>query len=189
MRHVSTDINSYRRDVTDIDAENKTIDFHYVENNTTGAYLEVPFTLYSDYINGTVERSNADVFKKQYGEVAGVYEGEGTHGGRCIIIEFALYENNTNGIQDLIEELFRYPCIDDENLSELEDKLFEEDWEDWIKRDLIKELEKLDLAYPEDSEELKTKFKQVCNDSDIEIICEDAIRAWVDVEKVAKAWE
>lgn len=158
-----------------------------IEEDKTGIFLEVPFCTYSDYSGCTVERSNCRVFEEQFKEFIGtelwpIYGGYGTAG---ILITINLYENNEE-VKEVIDGLFDYPCIDEEDMSNLEMEIEDEDWDSWIKFDLTRELEKRAISYNEDT--LQDDFNRVIRENDIYYSHEDAVSAYIDIEDVVDHW-
>jgi hypothetical protein len=161
-----------------------------MELNNDGAFIEIPYTFYSDYSAGTVERSNYNVFMERYGQLKGVHTvyGGGNAGG--VLITCELYNNNSE-IRELIKGLFEYPALDDENLSKVEHELFEESWEDWIRADLITELKKQgkieeDFEFSEVDEAylleiFNSKYYQY-------VIFETGGAVYVDLKEVVSKW-
>jgi hypothetical protein len=160
------------------------------ESNNNGAFLEVPYTTYSDYLGGTVERSNNEVFLNRFGHLDGVYTLCGAGTVRSVLISRELYNTN-NEIRDLIKGLEEYPALDDENLSKVENELFEESWEDWIRADLITELKKQgkieeDFEFSEVDEAylleiFMNKYYQY-------VVFESGGAVYVDIKQVASKW-
>lgn len=163
------------------------VSFGYPKDAPDGEYLEVPFTTYSNYSGSTVEHSNCDVFLKRFGAIVGVHEMYGGHSSRGILIEYQLYENNED-IKEAIDSLFKYPVLDEDDLTNLEAQLEDESWEGWVKDDLIHELEKRGIEYSDDDNELHMKFNKVINEADIYFIFEDAVSAYIDIEEVVNNW-
>lgn len=152
-------------------------------------YIEVPFCTWSDYSGCTVERSNQRSFMNLFGNIPGVYPVYGGYGTAGVLIEYELYESNQD-IQDVINGLFDYPLINEEDHSELEFELEDEAW-DWIKYDLPKallEAGKITEDESDDEDALKDKFYQTIRDNNIYFIFEDAVSAYIRIEEVVKAW-
>lgn len=94
----------------------------------------------SDYSGSTVERSNYLVFYKRFGKLKGivwkVYGGFNTYG---IAIDTTKI---TEEIQECLDSLEDYPVIDEDHLSNFEMGLEDETWDDFLKDDVIRYLEK-----------------------------------------------
>jgi len=180
------DITPFRRTVSKF--QENSIYCGDIEIDENGDYLEVPQTVYSNYSGSTIDRANCNWFLKNYGELQGVWEFFGYYGTRGVLIEYKLYIENEE-IRELIDGLERYPVFDGDSLVELENEIEEEDWKFWIKNDLIRALEKRNKSYPEDESLLKNKFYEISDAITEYIIFEDAVSCWIDVEKIAEAWE
>jgi len=159
-----------------------------IKQDDNGKFIEVPYSTYSDYSGCTVERSNCRTFLdmfKEYDEISmwEIYGGYGTTG--CLIT-VELYESNDE-IQDVINGLFDYPCIDDEDMSELEMEIESEDWDSWIKSDLMRELESAGIEYDEDT--LWDDFRKNCDSQNVYPLFETAISCWYDLDEIVKDWQ
>jgi len=100
-------------------------------------FLMSDYMTYSDYDNSCmVERSNHKIFMEQYGEdpgVFGVYGGYGTT-SMAIALKWLLdpaNEEKAQEIIDLLTGLNNYPCLDDEDMSNMEYEAFNEALEDY----------------------------------------------------------
>ena len=151
--------------------------------NDNGKFLEVPYTMYSDYSGGTVQRANCNAFLKMFGEYPGVYEVYGGFGTRGVVIRRACLRNPE--IAQVIEELDYYLLIDDEALSDLEMQLEDEAWDVWIKYDLERELDKHELP----TEGMEDRFWEIVRNHEIYFLHEDAISPYIDLDEVLKYWE
>lgn len=163
------------------------ISYGDIKEDKNGLFLEVPYSTYSDYSGCTVERSNCRVFEDMFKEFLGtdmwtIYGGYGTSG---ILITVKLYENNED-VREVISGLFDYPLINEDDLSELEMEIEDEDWDNWIKFDLTRELEKQSIPYNEDT--LQEDFNRVIRDNDIYYSHEDPVSAYIDIEDVVDHW-
>jgi hypothetical protein len=160
------------------------------EYNNNGAFLEVPYTTYSDYIGGTVERSNYEVFLQRFGHLNGVYTLCGAGTVRGVLISRELYNTNAE-IRDTIKGLSEYPALDDEHLSKVEHELFEESWEDWIKRDIISELKKqgiIDEDFEFSNVDEAYLLEIFTNKYYEYVVFETGGAVYVDIKEVAKKW-
>jgi hypothetical protein len=180
---------SHRRSLDkDLIDEYGQVCYGYPKYSPDGDYLEVPLTTYSNYSGGTAEHANCNYFLDRFGALAGVHEMYGGHGTRGVLIEYKLYENNEE-IRDVIDSLNDYPVMSDNFLSDLEDQLELEAWNNWVKDDLIAELEKRGIKYPEDEVDLQTHFYRIVNGSDTYFVFKDAVSADIDIKKVVDSWE
>jgi hypothetical protein len=177
-----------RVNVSCVDEKEKTVFYGNISASPEGDFIEFPQCTYSDYSGYTMQRANTDTILKKFKDLEGVYEIWGGHGTRGVIITYALYLENEE-IQNIITDLENYPVIDDDARAKLEEEIEDESWDTWIKDSLISELDKADIEYPEDNDELVKKFYTVINDADIEIIFEDAVSCYIDIEKVVANWQ
>jgi len=158
-----------------------------IKHNEDGEYIEVPFCTYSDYSGGTVERSNCQTFLdmfKEFNEISmwKIYGGYCTTG---VLIRRSLYENSEE-VRDVIDGLFDYPLISDDDLSQLEIDLEQVSWETWLEYDLKRELDKQEIEYNED--ELQSDMYYVMEYCNEYFIHEDACCPYLDVEKIVSNW-
>jgi hypothetical protein len=177
--------------INDPDSNGSRSEVYYgdIKEDFEGKFIEVPFCTWSDYSGSTVERSNSRVLleqlkTKQSGGFWPLYGGYNTQG---MLVSIALLESDED-LQDTIAGLFDYPCIDDEDMSELENEIENEDWDSWIKDDLKRALDAAGIEYPEDDEELCKHFNQVVGNNDIYYIHEDAVSAWIELDEVVAVW-
>ena len=159
-----------------------------IKSDLKGKFIEVPFCTYSDYSGSTVERSNCRTFLRTFEEFSEVslWEIYGGYGTTGILITVELYESNEE-IQETIQALFNYPLIDEEDMSELENEIENEDWNFWIKSELMDELEKQGIEY--DEETLWDAFNQNCAAQNVYPTFEDAVSCWYDLEDIVKDWQ
>lgn len=107
-----------------------------------------PFMTGSDYSGNTVELSNYEVFKEQFGYLNGVYDVSGGYStfSIAISVKWLLNPDNEEKADEILEclrDLSNYPVIDDDHLSNMEnDKEYEYITEEWGKWDLNSELKK-----------------------------------------------
>lgn len=114
-------------------------------------WVEVEYATGSDYSGGTVNRANYEKIKEEFSDnpdIAFLYGGWGTFG--VLVRE----EPTTDEVRDLIAGLENYPVVDEEALSEHENKLSEEAWDSWARSDFMSEIPKhlggdLDPSSPE----------------------------------------
>jgi len=180
------DITPHRRTVSEF--QENSIYCGDIKIDPNGDYIEVPQCTYSDYSGSTIDRANCNWFLKSYGELSVTWEFFGYYSTRGVLIEYKFYMENKE-IRELIDGLEKYPIFDDDSLVELEHEIEEEDWEQWIKDDLIRALEKRNKDYPHEECLLKNKFYETSDEIGEYIIFEDAVSCWIDVEKIAEAWE
>ena len=152
----------------------------------SGRWVEVPYTLHSDYAGSTVERSNRDVFLEEFGDLRGVKEVYGGYGTRGVVIRRALLRNEE--VADVLEALESYPVIDEDHLSQLEMEIETEDWEDWGRSDLKRELDKLEIEYAEDDHVFDVQARQIMEEQSIYWEAESPIGGYIDIDGIAENW-
>lgn len=100
-------------------------------------YLIPAYMSYGDYDNSCmVERSNRKIFLEEYREESGVFTISGGYGSAGVAISFKWLldpanEERAQSIIDLLNALSDYPCIDDEDMSNMEYDAFIESLNDW----------------------------------------------------------
>ena len=159
-----------------------------LSNDDDGDLIELQYTMYSDYSGCVVERSNCDVILESFEDYIsnGIWEVYGGYGSRGIVYQPSMLENEE--FKDMLESLDNYPLVDEDHFSNLEFEIESESWEDWIKFDLSRLLDQSDLSYPDDDDKFRDKFYQIIMDHDIYFTHEDAISAYIDLEKVIQYW-
>ena len=102
-----------------------------------GLILVHDYTVFGDYGgHGSVGMSNHRILVSEYDHID-LYGGYGSHMAGCKIDQLVTDEDYKDQIFDIYENLDNYPCIDDEDLSNLEYDLSKEVFEDCYKSDLI----------------------------------------------------
>ena len=102
-----------------------------------GLIIVHDYTTYGDYGgHGSVGMSNHRILVSEYDHID-LYGGYGSHMAGCKIDQLVTDEDYKDQIFDIYENLDNYPCIDDEDLSNLEYDLSKEVFEDCYKSDLI----------------------------------------------------
>ena len=107
----------------------------------TDIFLISKYMQYGDYDNSCmVERSNYKLFLEDYGEKPGIFRIYGGYGssGIAISIRYLLDPDNeekADEIIDLLNGLNNYPCIDDEDMSNMEYESFLESLDVFAIRD------------------------------------------------------
>jgi hypothetical protein len=151
-------------DVNDFEA----ISWSDLKQADDGDLFVSPFMSYGDYDSSChVERSNYRVFLEQFKDTKGIWKIYGAFGGTGIAI--SIPQNNENQeMVDCFSALNDYPAIDDGDVSYMELEMEQEDWESWIKHDLIKAIENKmgeDYEIPEDFDlfGLYLNLKEVTN--------------------------
>ena len=102
-----------------------------------GLIIVHDYTVFGDYGgHGSVGMSNHRILVSEYDHID-LYGGYGSHMAGCKIDQLVTDEDYKDQIFDIYENLDNYPCIDDEDLSNLEYDLSKEVFEDCYKSDLI----------------------------------------------------
>ena len=111
-----------------------------------GLIIVHDYTTYGDYGgHGSVGMSNHRILVDEYDHVD-LYGGYGSHMAACRIDKLIHDEEYKDQIFEIYNSLNDYPCIDDEDLSNLEYDLSKEVFEDVYKSDLIDAIgEKFDI--------------------------------------------
>jgi len=169
------------------------LSYGHIREDKTGDLIFVPYTTYSDYSGSTVERSNCRSFLEMFNQDEDQYSGKiwevyGGYGTRGVVILKSLFDENEE-IQEVFENLDDYPLLDEDDWSTLEIEIQDESWEDWIKFDLIRLLEKDNLINEDyDEEKIQDQFYKIINEKDLYFIHEDAVSAYIDLDEVIKYW-
>jgi hypothetical protein len=118
------------------------------DNRISDLFLIPRYMQFGDYDNSCmVERSNKKVFLEEYGDSSIVYEATGGHGSESIALSIKELLNPDNeekaqSIIDRLNALNDYPCIDDEDISNMEYEAFIEALNDYGIEDTCYELAK-----------------------------------------------
>ena len=135
----------------------------------TDVFLVSKFMQYGDYDNSCmVERSNYKLFLEDYKEEKGVFTIYGGYGSSSIAISIRYLldpdnEEKAQSIIDVLNGLNDYPCIDDEDMSNMEYESFIEALDSFAIRDCNNLLSKQFLAEVYDYD--KDKLKEVLLES------------------------
>lgn len=111
------------------------------------SYITCNLCLFSDYVGDIVTRSNQrelfELFKDKLGvqEYAIGYSGVQTTFNYESLTKWK--KEDLTELLDLLNGLQSYPCINDEDLSFLEDEIFNETWINYISSDIISDLQKI----------------------------------------------
>jgi|WetSurMetagenome_2_1015567.scaffolds.fasta_scaffold77906_5 hypothetical protein len=133
-------------------------------------FLIPNYMQYGDYDNSCmVERSNYKLFLENYKEEKGIFTISGGYGssGVAISLNYLLNPDNEDKAQniiDLLNSLNDYPCIDDEDMSNMEYDLFLESLDSFEIRDCNDLLSKQFLLEVYDFNE--DKLKEILLESD-----------------------
>lgn len=170
------------------DAGVSDISYGDIKEDKNGDYIELPWCTYSDYSGCTVERSNnrciIDDFKQHLGK--GMYQVYGGYGTSAILVSVEFFEGNEE-LQDIIEELFDYPLVSEDDHSQLENEIEDEDWDSYRKDDLMRLLDEAGIEYNENT--LYGDFRDVQDRIGEYTIFEDAVSSYVDLEKIVEFWD
>lgn len=140
------------------------------EIETRDIFLIPKYMSYGDYDNSCmVERSNYKIFLEEYEEINGVFTISGGYGssGIAISLRFLLdpdNEDKSNEIIELLNNLNDYPCIDDEDMSNMEYDAFIESLDSWAIKEANDKLSEKYLFEVYDFNE--DKLKEVLLESD-----------------------
>lgn len=94
--------------------------------------LEIPYCGYSDYSGSMVERSNYKAIEEAYDGLDGLYFFYGDYDSNTLAFDLRAFAFE---VDDTINGLEGYPCIDESLLSEMEMEQQGEDWESYGRGD------------------------------------------------------
>jgi hypothetical protein len=143
----------------------------------TADVVEVPYTCWGDYVGSTVERSNFRSLVEEYPDTfIEVYGGYDSH--VLYLPTFKL----TREIKELVNALFDYPLVNDEDHSMLEIDLAWEAWDDWLRYDLFSDLVEYEGLDPdewtnEEVEFVRERYYAIAMEN-TGPVCEDAVSAY-----------
>lgn len=132
-------INEYAGDLSEVNGYIPYEDALYVHSQRLRIDDEIDNTILEVYPcggydgSGLVNKSNYEVFIKEFGELDGVYESQGWMGTYAVFIKPELLLNKE--IYETLAALCDYPCLDDTVHSEMENEAQQEAWEDWVRSD------------------------------------------------------
>lgn len=129
---------TYYQDYTELTLQNS------IDNTPIDSMFIMPgYMQYGDYDNSCmVERSNYKLFLEQYGDEPGIFTISGAYGsaGIAISLKWLLDPENEDKAQEIIDclnALSNYPCIDDEDMSNMEYDAFLDALDDYGIKDFI----------------------------------------------------
>lgn len=96
---------------------------------------------YSDYSGSIHNKSNHELFIKEFGDSDGVKNVHGGYGYSDIFIRLDVLNSNEE-IQECLNALEDYPVIDESHLSEIEEEAKQESWENYTRKDFLRALKK-----------------------------------------------
>lgn len=169
-----------------------------LRRSETGKYGIIPFCSHGDYDNSChVERSNYRVFMEMFGSLPGIYPVYGHHDSRAILVDIDMHANNQDMI-DVIAGLYDYPCIDEEDMANMEFEMQSEAWDNYLAADfrsalediIRKELELDDFDdVPEISDEKLVEIRDVLMDqTNTYFQIEAGGNIYLDINRVVKAF-
>lgn len=99
--------------------------------------IAIPFCNYGDYDSSCgVERSNHIEVKKMFRNVKGLKTWYGNYGQALIVELEKLSVKSLEKLMELVENLEKYPAVDDSAVSEYEYKAIMRAWKEWYKQDV-----------------------------------------------------
>lgn len=148
----------------------------------TDLFIPEYFT-YSDYSGSLVEKSNLEVFLETFDKIEGVYETFGGYGTRGLAIRLDAINQE---MIDIFNSLQNYPLIDEDHHSKLEWEQESEAWDDWLKKDFTRAIEKkFDI---EDLDEVCSDiyglYRLLCERSNTYGHSESAISWYIDLDPI-----
>jgi len=99
--------------------------------------IAIPFCNYGDYDSSCgVERSNYLEAKKMFRNVKGIKTWYGNYGQALIVELERLSVNSLEKLLELVQNLEKYPAVDDQAVCEYEEKAILFAWKNWYKQDV-----------------------------------------------------
>ncbi len=159
-------------------------------------WFQVEYATGSDYSGSSVHRSNYRVLcamldEHETGAVTWV-RTPGGHGTYGIAVR---YFELSEPMREAIDALEDYPCLDDSDLSELENDEQGEAWDNWARKDFIRKLAKglgkdpYELGEALTDEQWFSVFHALCEASNTYWEDQGGEGPWIDLKRVAKAFE
>ncbi len=182
---------TYYQDYTELTLQNS------IDNTPIDSMFIMPgYMQYGDYDNSCmVERSNYKLFLEQFGDESGIFTISGAYGsaGIAISLKWLLDPENEDKAQEIIEclnALSDYPCIDDEDMSNMEYDAFLDALDDYGVRDFISACsEKFNLDISDyDLEKTKNLIREL--DSTLDYPCytiECGGSCYIDTDRLVDA--
>ena len=157
-----------------------------------GRYL-VPGRLSgSDYSGSLVERSNYNVFSDKFKDGHDNWWTSviGGHGTYAIVISMDdVPDEVSDEVAEFLNGLDDYPLADEDDHSNLEMEAQNEAWENWARRDFIKEIEKwFKVEFDNDpkSELLYEVFHEACDSANEYWVNESGDSMYINIERIVK---
>ena len=157
-------------------------------------YLICKYMQYGDYDDSCmVERSNYKLFLEEYEKEPGVFTISGGYGssGIAISIQYLLNPDNEEKALEIIEllnGLNDYPCINDEDMSNMEYEAFNEAFEDYGYKDAMTALSKkfnLEI-YDYKEEEFKALLLEKASRCNPSWVIESGGSCYIDIDQMIK---
>jgi len=146
-------------------------------------HIEVPFTAWGYYSGSSYTRSNHRSLIRGYPDTFNEIRGD--YGASYLAL--GIDQLIPVGLFDEMAELFEYPIYDEDDHSELEHEILIEDWESYLKRDVVSTLD--DLGIDDDklisilgedySDKLFEYFDQATWETNNYAHCEDAVSTYI----------
>lgn len=151
-------------------------DWQEVDTQQEADVIDVPYTVWGDYVGSTVERSNFRAFVEDYPDT--FVEIYGDYGSHCLYLPtFKLSAD----LVEAIRHLFDYPLYDEQDHSMLENDIAWEAWDGYLKFDINREIPD-DLGSDDWTDEEWEFFKQryytLTYEQNYGPECEDAVSAY-----------
>ena len=111
------------------------------------SYLTCNLCLFSDYVGSTVERSNQRELYHLFEDQPGVTEECLGYSGIQTVFTYSRLKSwkkpNLITLLETLDNLTNYPLINDEDLSNLENEVLLESWDNYISSDILTNISKL----------------------------------------------
>jgi hypothetical protein len=153
-------------------------------SNKGEAYFCSPFLSYGDYDHSSaVERSNVRMFLKEFKDHPDVRVKQGGYGWEAIFIDVLCTDTE---IIEMLQSLENYPCINDEDVSNLEMEMEQESWENWIKSDFLQAIVKHYKADWEDADtdKLYTLYNELKESTNTYFEVEAGGNGYIDIKRL-----
>lgn len=121
----------------------------------------LPFTGGSDYSGSTSDKANHQWIVENYGHHPALREVFGGYGTYDVVFIASLLNEETRGeLEDLANDLEKYPVLDDDTLHQLEQEIIDEAWGDYLASDIKRDAQgKLDHLPDHIIRELAEQFE------------------------------
>lgn len=157
-----------------------------------GIAVILPYTVSGDYVGSRVETSNCRALLEAYPET--VWERREMYSSSMAMVwlrdmvDVLSEAHEHHGLLDDLEELQRYPVLDESALCELEMEDMQENWDSWAQSDLMREIGNITI---EEDSDLDWRDLQPIELGQLESASWDFGHAegcgwWWDIERLAK---